>query len=143
MNYPVTVAYQTVVSPPSGFDLTQQSEQSILHWAQADPRVTVVSGASSSSALINVYLVNSIAYDNISDIIGLTKMVGSSGNPLFQVYVTTVDPVTQAPLANLDIERVLTHEFGHAFGLGHSSRTHATSCITRPIASRGKHRQRS
>jgi len=122
--YPPSLSYQSVATPPDGFVLRDQGELGIILLAQADPRVAVISGVDPPDARIQVQLVESITYNNLKNIIGLTKVFASAGVPRYEVYVVTIDPATGGPMPFYEIQRTLTHELGHVFGLGHSPDTH-------------------
>jgi hypothetical protein len=121
--YPASCSYESIADPPPGFDLKTESERSIIVLAEADARISIVSGVPPDNARIKVSLVESISYGGQSNIIGLTKVVMSGGTPFYDVSVVTRDPSGGGPMPFFEIQRTLTHEFGHVFGLGHAPDT--------------------
>lgn len=117
--YPIPMAYASTVPAPDGFVLATQSERAIVTWATADPRICVISGVT-DEAHITVSLADSIAYNGLSNIIGLTKLLNGGPNPRYEVYIAVQDPLTGQPMTSLELGKTLTHELGHVFGLGHS-----------------------
>lgn len=117
--YPPSCSYQSVAGPPDGFELKADSENSILVLAQADPRIGIISGVTPDEARIKVSLVETITYGSQTNIIGLTQVRLVGGVPYYDVSVVTVDPAG-GMMPAWEIKRVLTHEFGHVFGLGHA-----------------------
>jgi len=119
-HYPIGVSYQSVTDPPEGFVLSAESELVMMAWAQADPRVCAISGVAPGAARIKVSLVESISYGGANNIIGLTKAVPNASGPCFEVAIVTRDPYTGGEMSFMEMERTLTHEIGHALGLGHT-----------------------
>ena len=119
-HYPAGFSYQTVTDPPSGFVLSTECENSITLWAQADPRVCMISGVTPTTARVKVSLTESISYGGVSNIIGLTKAVPNANGPCFEVSVATIDPYDSQMMSMMEIQRTLTHELGHVLGLGHT-----------------------
>jgi hypothetical protein len=119
-DYPVTVSYQTLSPGPSGFDLATQSENAIKLWAKADARMCIVSNAPVSTERIRTELVESISWEGLNNILGLTKQMYDASGARFEVLIATVDPIDHTPLTALEMQKCLTHEMGHAFGLGHA-----------------------
>jgi len=119
--YPASCSYETLASPPAGFDLKTEAERSVTLLSQADPRISIISGVDPSVARIKVSLVEDISYNGQSNIIGLTKV---TSGPYYDVSVATIDPANGGPMPFYEMQRVLTHELGHAFGLGHAPDTH-------------------
>lgn len=119
-SYPVPVNYATESAGPAGFNLATESEHAIQLWNQADPRVAIVSGVPNNTEHVKVRLVKSISYQNMNNILGLTMLLSGGGNPYYDIQVAAEDPITHAPLPAVDLEKTITHELGHAFGLGHS-----------------------
>ncbi|MHB0935833.1 MAG: matrixin family metalloprotease [Armatimonadota bacterium] len=117
--YPASCSYQSIADPPSGFELKTDSESSILVLAEADPRIGIISGVDPGVARIKVSLVETISYDGQTNIIGLTQVRLVDGIPFYDVSVVTVDPAG-GMMPAWEIKRVLVHEFGHVFGLGHA-----------------------
>lgn len=118
-HYPVPVAYEGAAGA-SGFNVRNETEACVETLADADPRVSIISGVGLGQDRIRVGLVSEIEYNDIPNIIGLTKLTSGGGNPRFTIYVTTVDPITGTAMSQVEMEKTLTHELGHAFGLGHS-----------------------
>jgi len=122
-HYPIPIAY--LQSPaPEGFDMATETEAAIRGWAQADPRVSAISGAPVGSERVSVVLTESISYQGLSNIIGLTKVNYDSNGPHFEVFVATKDPYDNTPMTNAELRKTLYHEMGHALGLGHSPDMH-------------------
>lgn len=118
--YPVPVSYETISIPPGGFNLKTEGERAVTALAEADRRVNIISGVAPANARIKTSLVESISYNNQDNIIGLTQVTLVNGTPYYDVSVVTVDPANGLPMPYYEIQRTLTHEYGHAFGLGHA-----------------------
>jgi len=121
--YPVPVSYETISTPPGGFDLKTEGERAVTKLAEADPRICILSGVAPANARIKTSLVDSISYNNQNNIIGLTRVSMVNGTPYYDVSVVTIDPANGGPMPYYEIQRTLTHEYGHAFGLGHAPDT--------------------
>jgi hypothetical protein len=119
-HYPIPMNYVIEAPGPAGFDLVAENERAVQLWYQADPRVTIVSQVANGSERIKVKLVPAISYNNMNNILGLTILRSAGGNPYFEVLIAANDPLTHQPLTTAELEKTLTHELGHAFGLGHS-----------------------
>lgn len=118
VHYPLPIAY-AVGNAPAGFVLPAESERSVRAWAQADPRITVVSGVPVGSERVKVFLVPTIQFGTQQNIIGLTRYYPGSV-PYYEVYVSTQDPQTKDLRSLSEIRKTLAHELGHVWGLGHS-----------------------
>ncbi|MHB9024966.1 MAG: matrixin family metalloprotease [Armatimonadota bacterium] len=119
-HYPIPFSYVREVPDAPEFLLPEQNELAIQAWAQADLRVTIISGVPVGQERVKVLLTGPIEYDGQPGIIGLTRLISGGTNPRFEVYVTTRDPYTNEVRVTSDMAKTLSHELGHVFGLGHS-----------------------
>ncbi|MHB9132368.1 MAG: matrixin family metalloprotease [Armatimonadota bacterium] len=119
-HYPIPVSYDPKVTEPAGFSLQTDSELAFETWAQADPRVAIISGVAVGQERIRVMLVDSITYGSANNILGLTKLISGGSNPHMEVYLARLDPITHEQMSNSELDKILTHELGHTLGLGHS-----------------------